>query len=219
NELRRIVALAEPNSTLLPDMIAEDILGAMPLLRPGGREFAVSLHDKLPSALRKIECEMIKIALREHRGKVDAAARALGISRMRGHPRLELSEPLGHRFAARSFMSVACSWSPSAARSSFRCVARPHRAFVGFKGWTTYSVHAVIRWPFIKVPVGIQFPMFQSVSGRVPPIRSHGPRRPGTGLYDTTSCGDASRMASERKDSPLIEWIARRSQTRSARLV
>ena len=81
NELRRIVALAEPNSTLLPDMIAEDILGAMPLLRPGGREFAVSLHDKLPSALRKIECEMIKIALREHRGKVDAAARALGISR------------------------------------------------------------------------------------------------------------------------------------------
>ena len=82
NELRRIVALAEPNSTLLPDMISEDILGAMPLLRPGqGREFAVSLHDKLPLALRKIECEMIKIALREHRGKVDAAAKALGISR------------------------------------------------------------------------------------------------------------------------------------------
>jgi DNA-binding NtrC family response regulator len=82
NELRRMVALVEPNSTLLPDMISDDILGAMPLLRPGhARELAVSLTDKLPLALRKIECEMIKLALREHRGKVDAAARALGISR------------------------------------------------------------------------------------------------------------------------------------------
>jgi len=82
NELRRMVALVEPNATLLPDMISEDILGAMPLLRPGhARELAVSLTDKLPLALRKIESEMIKLALREHRGKVDAAARALGISR------------------------------------------------------------------------------------------------------------------------------------------
>jgi transcriptional regulator with PAS, ATPase and Fis domain/tetratricopeptide (TPR) repeat protein len=82
NELRRMVALVEPNATLLPDMISEDILGAMPLLRPGhAHELAVSLTDKLPLALRKIESEMIKLALREHRGKVDAAARALGISR------------------------------------------------------------------------------------------------------------------------------------------
>ena len=41
----------------------------------------MSLTDKLPLALRKIESEMIKMALHEHRGKVDAAAKALGISR------------------------------------------------------------------------------------------------------------------------------------------
>jgi hydrogenase-4 transcriptional activator len=84
NELRRIVALTEPNSTLLPDMISEEILGALPLFRMApvdARELAVSLTDKLPLALRKIESEMIKLALREHRGKVDAAAKALGISR------------------------------------------------------------------------------------------------------------------------------------------
>jgi DNA-binding NtrC family response regulator/tetratricopeptide (TPR) repeat protein len=84
NELRRIVALAEPDSTLVPDTISEEILGAMPLFRSApvnARELAVSLTDKLPLALRKIESEMIKMALREHRGKVDAAAKALGISR------------------------------------------------------------------------------------------------------------------------------------------
>ncbi|OLE83262.1 MAG: hypothetical protein AUF76_06930 [Acidobacteria bacterium 13_1_20CM_2_65_9] len=83
HELQRIVALAEPSSTLLPDMISEEILGALPLLRPipAGREMAVSLNEKLPSAIARIECEMIKVALRDNRGKVDAAAKALGISR------------------------------------------------------------------------------------------------------------------------------------------
>jgi DNA-binding NtrC family response regulator len=46
-----------------------------------GSEIAVSLHDKLPATVAKIESEMIKVALRDHHGKVDAAARALGISR------------------------------------------------------------------------------------------------------------------------------------------
>ena len=36
---------------------------------------------QLMPTLARIEREMIKIALHEHRGKVDAAARALGISR------------------------------------------------------------------------------------------------------------------------------------------
>jgi transcriptional regulator with PAS, ATPase and Fis domain len=83
HELQRIVAMVEPNSTLLPDMIGEDILGALPLLRsaPNPREMAISLNDKLPSAIARIESEMIKLALRDNRGKVDAAAKALGISR------------------------------------------------------------------------------------------------------------------------------------------
>ena len=39
------------------------------------------LHEKLNPTLARIESEMIKVALRNHHGKVDAAARALGISR------------------------------------------------------------------------------------------------------------------------------------------
>jgi transcriptional regulator with PAS, ATPase and Fis domain len=83
HEIQRIVALAEPNSTILADAISEDILGALPLLRPvsNSREMAVSLNEKLPSTIARIECEMIKTALKDNRGKVDAAARALGISR------------------------------------------------------------------------------------------------------------------------------------------
>ena len=83
NEIRRIVALAEPNSTVTPDAISEDILRAMPIFRqiPNGSEIAVSLHDKLPATIARIESEMIKVALRQHHGKVDAAAKALGISR------------------------------------------------------------------------------------------------------------------------------------------
>ena len=84
NELRRMVALAEPNSTLPPEAISEAILGAMPIFRPNpinGKEIAVALHDKLQPTLARIECEMIKAAFREHHGKVDAVAKALGISR------------------------------------------------------------------------------------------------------------------------------------------
>jgi DNA-binding NtrC family response regulator len=84
NELRRMIALAEPNSTLLPHAISDDILGALPIFRlppPNGMEIAVQLHDKLLPTLARIEYEMIKAALREHHGKVNAAAKALGISR------------------------------------------------------------------------------------------------------------------------------------------
>jgi hydrogenase-4 transcriptional activator len=83
NELRRMVALAEPNSTLMPHAISESILGAL-LLRSAalrGSEIAVSLQDKLTPTLARIEYAMIKDALRVHHGKVDAVAKALGISR------------------------------------------------------------------------------------------------------------------------------------------
>src|ERR1019366_3065062 len=85
NEARRMVALAEPNSTLGPAAISHEILRATPA--PGAAEtlgnghFAVSLADKLAPTLARIEREMITRALRDHRGRVDAAARALGISR------------------------------------------------------------------------------------------------------------------------------------------
>ena len=78
-----MVALVEPGATLEPDMIAEEILAALPLLRPLKRpqEITVPLHDKLPAAVARIEREMIKSALREHQGRVDEVAKALGISR------------------------------------------------------------------------------------------------------------------------------------------
>ena len=84
NELRRIVALAEPGSTIGPDAIAEDILAALPMPPPAPRpqpQIAVSVHDKLQPTLLRIETEMIKAALRENHGRVEAAAKALGISR------------------------------------------------------------------------------------------------------------------------------------------
>ncbi len=84
NEMRRMVALAEPDSTLLPHAISEEILGALPIFRhtpANGRELAVDLHDKLMPTIARIEGEMIKAALRKHDGRVDAVAKALGISR------------------------------------------------------------------------------------------------------------------------------------------
>ena len=84
NEMRRMVALAEPDSTLLPHAISEDILGALPIFRRpagNGREVSVDLHDKLAPAVAHVEREMIKAALRAHHGKVYAVAKALGISR------------------------------------------------------------------------------------------------------------------------------------------
>jgi DNA-binding NtrC family response regulator/tetratricopeptide (TPR) repeat protein len=83
NELRRMMALAEPDSTLGPEAISEQILGGLPLMRAGAnaREIAVSLDDKLLPTLARVEAEMIKAALAQHHGRVDAVAKALGISR------------------------------------------------------------------------------------------------------------------------------------------
>ncbi len=85
NEIRRMVALAERNSTLAPDMISEQILGVLPIVRTSETtkrtEIAVQLSDKLQPTLQRIECEMIKAAFREHHGKVEAVAKSLGISR------------------------------------------------------------------------------------------------------------------------------------------
>ena len=67
----------------MPSTLSDDIARAR---RPveqlhDGSEVVVTLHQKLLPALARIEREMIKAALREHHGRVEAAARALGISR------------------------------------------------------------------------------------------------------------------------------------------
>jgi transcriptional regulator with PAS, ATPase and Fis domain len=82
NELRRMVALAEPDATLTPSALSQDILRATPSAHAqNSAEIAVTLTEKLIPALSRIEREMIKAALTTNAGKVDAAARALGISR------------------------------------------------------------------------------------------------------------------------------------------
>ena len=83
NEVRRMVALAEPGSTIGPDAIGDEIAAALPVPRPLPKhpEVSVSLHDKLQPTLARIETEMIKAAMRKHHGRVEEVAKALGISR------------------------------------------------------------------------------------------------------------------------------------------
>jgi transcriptional regulator with PAS, ATPase and Fis domain len=79
NELRRMVALTEPDAVLTPRALSPEIGSARPD-RPVGAATAPRA-DKLSPTLARIEREMIKAALREHHGRMDATAKALGISR------------------------------------------------------------------------------------------------------------------------------------------
>ena len=83
NELRRMTALAESDALLTPAALAPEIrkTGKVAPLPVAGPELVVSLNEKLMPTLARIEGEMIKVALRTHHGRVDAAAKALGISR------------------------------------------------------------------------------------------------------------------------------------------
>jgi transcriptional regulator with GAF, ATPase, and Fis domain len=83
NEIRRMVALAKPNAVLAPRDLSEDVFNARLAQRPAPNEFemVVWLKGKLLPTLTGVEREMIRLALRDHQGKLDAAARALGISR------------------------------------------------------------------------------------------------------------------------------------------
>jgi len=85
NEIRRMVAMAEAGTVLQPRALSEDILkttaDAPTPAKPGNGALAVNLGDKLTPTLWRIEREMIKVALNEHHGRVEAAAKALGISR------------------------------------------------------------------------------------------------------------------------------------------
>jgi DNA-binding NtrC family response regulator/tetratricopeptide (TPR) repeat protein len=84
NELRRMVALAEVDAVLTPSSLSLQVLRATPEAAPqtaGGQELAVPLHDKLTPTLSRIEREMIRVALGANHGRLEAAAKALGISR------------------------------------------------------------------------------------------------------------------------------------------
>ena len=78
-----MVALAETNAVLSPHDLSEDVFNARLAPRPIQTRFemVMSLKDKLIPTVAKIEREMIRLALKDHRSRVDEAARALGISR------------------------------------------------------------------------------------------------------------------------------------------
>ena len=83
NEMRRMVALAEPNSTLSAGRhLGRDPRdpAGLPTLNAATAGSRCRCAKADPDAIG-IEGEMIKLALRDHGGRVDAAAKALGISR------------------------------------------------------------------------------------------------------------------------------------------
>jgi DNA-binding NtrC family response regulator len=81
NELRRMVALAEPDAILTPAALSPDISGADDTPAPRDAAAPPATNAKLNSTLERIEREMVRAALQQHRGKMDDAAKALGISR------------------------------------------------------------------------------------------------------------------------------------------
>jgi transcriptional regulator with PAS, ATPase and Fis domain len=83
NEINRMVVTAEPNTQLTLDLFPRAMRDETEQLKRQvtGLELAVPLTASLPHAVSSLEREMIKLALRQHNGKVEAAAKALGISR------------------------------------------------------------------------------------------------------------------------------------------
>jgi transcriptional regulator with PAS, ATPase and Fis domain len=83
NEISRVAALAEVDGVLTPDMLTQDIRNAGPRLsqRRDSHEIGVPLHDKLAPTLAHVEREMIRAALKNSHGRLEIAAKALGISR------------------------------------------------------------------------------------------------------------------------------------------
>ena len=78
-----MVALAEPNAVLTPEDLSEEVFSLRLASRPGSsdQEMVVRLKDKLLPTIKKIEREMIRLALSDYSANLDEAARALGISR------------------------------------------------------------------------------------------------------------------------------------------
>ena len=83
NELNRMVATAETDATLTLDHLPKAMREETEQLRrrERGLELNVPLTDSLDHAVATLEREMIKLALSQNDGKVEAAAKALGISR------------------------------------------------------------------------------------------------------------------------------------------
>ena len=84
NEVRRMIALAEPDATLTPALLSPEIqasrrtIPAPAIVEP---EIRLRLDQRLPEAVEALEQSLVRRALERSHGRVEEAARLLGISR------------------------------------------------------------------------------------------------------------------------------------------
>jgi DNA-binding NtrC family response regulator/tetratricopeptide (TPR) repeat protein len=88
NEVRRMVALADPDSALTPSLLSPEIQASRRTIPATADppvasepEIRVRLDQPLPLAVEMLEQTMIRSALSRSRGRVEEAAKLLGISR------------------------------------------------------------------------------------------------------------------------------------------
>ncbi len=84
NEVRRMVAMAEPGTALTPAVLSPEIQASrrtIPAASGAGPELRIPLDQPLPAAIQSVEQSMIRHALARAQGRVEEAARLLGISR------------------------------------------------------------------------------------------------------------------------------------------
>jgi DNA-binding NtrC family response regulator len=84
NEVRRMVAMAERDSTLTPAQLSSEIQASrrtIPATPTADPEVRVRIDQPLPAAVQLLEQTMVKSALDRTHGRVEEAAKMLGISR------------------------------------------------------------------------------------------------------------------------------------------
>ena len=84
NEVRRMVAMAEPGAALTPSVLSPEIQASRRTISASSStepELRIGLNQPLPVAVQALEQSMIRHALSRAQGRVEEAARLLGISR------------------------------------------------------------------------------------------------------------------------------------------
>jgi len=88
NEMRRLAALAEEAVVLMPDALSPEIYKSgrtpPPIPSPEPVEsdrLLVRLDGPMAEVVERIESAMLRFAMKRHQGRVDAVAKALGLSR------------------------------------------------------------------------------------------------------------------------------------------
>ena len=85
NEVRRIIALVEPDATVTPALLSQEIQASRRTLPAAGApaepEIRLRLDQPLPVAVDTLEQTLVRHALERSNGRVEEAARILGISR------------------------------------------------------------------------------------------------------------------------------------------